>query len=72
MFYFARSITIMYGFIQLTVLPGAYELESFNDEIKKINVGEGHFTKEKDTRTIKFIFQISKYYHTKFQKRTFT
>ena len=41
---FAKSITDEDGFIQITIPRGAYDLESLNDEIKRINFDEGHFT----------------------------
>ena len=42
--YFAKSITNKDGFIQITILPGAYEIESLNNEKERINIEEGHFT----------------------------
>ena len=42
--FFAKSITDKDCFIQITILPGAYELESSNDEIRRIIIEEGHFT----------------------------
>ena len=35
-FFFAKSNTDKDGFIQITIPPGAYELESINDEIRRI------------------------------------
>ena len=35
-FYFAKSITDKDGFIQITISPGAYEIESLNNEYKRI------------------------------------
>ena len=35
-FYFMKSLTDEDGFIQITIPPGAYEIESLNDEIKRI------------------------------------
>ena len=32
------------GFIQITLLPGADEIESFNDEVKRIIIDEEHYT----------------------------
>ena len=33
-FYFAKSITDRGGFVQITMAPGAYEIESLNNELK--------------------------------------
>ena len=52
-FYFAKSITDKSGFIRITKSQDAYELESLNDEIKKVFVDEGHFTKADYPFTIK-------------------
>ena len=35
-FYFLKSITDEDGYIQITISPGAYEIESLNNEIKKL------------------------------------
>ena len=43
-FYFTKSITDEDGFIQITILLGAYEIESLNKEIKRIVIGEDHYT----------------------------
>ena len=43
-FYFMKSITDEDGFIQTTIPPGAYKIESLNDEIKRIIIDEGSFT----------------------------
>ena len=43
-FYFLKSITDENGYIQITIPPGAYEVESLNNEIKRINIDEGHYT----------------------------
>ena len=42
-FYFTRSITED-GFIQITIPPGAYELENLNNEIKRIIINEEYYT----------------------------
>ena len=34
-FYFLKSITDEDGYIQITIPPGAYEIESLNNEIKR-------------------------------------
>ena len=43
-FYFMNSFTDEDDFIQITIPPGAFEIESLNDEIKRINLDEDHFT----------------------------
>ena len=52
-FYFAKSFTDKYGFIQRTIPQGAYKLESLNDEIKRITIKEGHFAEVDYPFTIK-------------------
>ena len=52
-FYFMKSITDKYGFIQITIPPGAYEIESLNIEIKRIIIDEGHYTEVGFPFTIK-------------------
>ena len=42
--YFIKSITDKDGYIQNTVPPGAYEIESLNKEIKRIIIDEEHYT----------------------------
>ena len=43
-FYFMKTITDEDGFVQITVPPAAYEIESLNDEIKRIIIDEEHNT----------------------------
>ena len=43
-FYFTNSISDEDGFIQITIPPGAYEIESLNIEIKRIIIDEKHYT----------------------------
>ena len=31
------------GFVQITIPPGAYEIESLNNEIKRIIIDEGYY-----------------------------
>ena len=50
---YAKSNTDKDDFIQITIPRGAYELESLIDEIKRINIDEGHFTKVDFPFTIK-------------------
>ena len=43
-FYFLKSVTDEDVYITKTILPGAYEIESLNNEIKRIIIDEGHYT----------------------------
>ena len=43
-FYFKKTITVADGFIQITIKKGAYEIETINNEIKRIFIDEGHYT----------------------------
>ena len=43
-FYFIKSITDEDGYIQITIPPGAYEIESLNNEIKRIIIDKEHYT----------------------------
>ena len=43
-FYFTKSVTKEYGYIILTIPPDAYEIESLNNEIKRIIIDEEHYT----------------------------
>ena len=52
-FHFKKSITDEDVFIQLTISPGAYEIESLNNEVKRIIIGVGHFTEAEYAFTIK-------------------
>ena len=45
--YLLKSITAKNGYIQITIPPGAYEIESLNNEIKRIIIDEGHYTEAK-------------------------
>ena len=65
-FCFAKSFSDEHGFIQITMPPGAYELESLNNEIKRIIIDEEHYTESNYPLTIKpnfstlgFIIEIS-------------
>ena len=42
--YFTKSISDEDGFIQITISPGAYELENLNNEIKRNIIDEEHYT----------------------------
>ena len=45
-FYFSKSITDDDHYIMITIPPGSYEIESLNDEIKRIFIDDEHFTEE--------------------------
>ena len=53
---FAKSITDEYGFIQINIPAGAYEIENLKDETKRINIKEEHFTETDYSFQIKPIF----------------
>ena len=55
-FYFKKTITNEYGFIKITIPPGAYEIESFNIEIKRNFIDEEQYTEANYPFTIKPIF----------------
>ena len=41
--YFTKSISDEVSFVQITIPPGAYEIESLNNEIKRIIIDEGYY-----------------------------
>ena len=45
-FYFTKSITDDDHYIMITIPPGAYEIESLDDDIKRIIIDDMHFTSE--------------------------
>ena len=45
-FYFTKSITDDDHYIMITIPSGAYEIESLNDEIKRIIIDDEHFTSD--------------------------
>ncbi len=45
-FYFTKSITDDNHYIMITIPPGSYEIESLNDEIKRIIINDEHFTED--------------------------
>ena len=45
-FYFTKSITDDDHYIMITIPPGAYEIESLDDEVKRIIIDDEHFTSE--------------------------
>ena len=51
--YFMKSITDEDGFIKITIPPGAYEIESLNNEIKRTSIDGGHYTEANYPFTIK-------------------
>ena len=55
-FCFIKSVTDKDGFIQISIPPGAYEIESLDREIKRINIDEGHYTELNCPFTIKLNF----------------
>ena len=57
-FYFKKRITDVDDFIQITIPPGAYEIESLNNEIRRIIIDEEHLT-ESD-----YAFQIKPNFST--------
>ena len=57
-FYFTKSISDEDGFIQILIPKRAYELESTNNEIKRIIIEEEHYTEANYPLTINKIFQL--------------
>ena len=55
-FHFKKTISDEYGFIQITIPPGIYEIESLNDENKRIILDEEHYTEANYPFKIKPIF----------------
>ena len=45
-FYFTKSISDYQHYTVISIPPGAYEIESLNDEIKRIIINDKHFTEE--------------------------
>ena len=45
-FYFKKTISNEEDFIQITIPEGAYEIESLNDEIKRILIDKGHYSEK--------------------------
>ena len=43
-FYFKKTITDEDGFVQIVIPQGSYEIESLNNEIKRIIIDERHYT----------------------------
>ena len=55
-FYFKKTITDGDDFFQSTILPGAYEIESLNNEIKRNIFDKGQYSENECWFTIKRIF----------------
>ena len=55
-FYFAKAFTEKDGYIQITKKPGASEIESLNNEFKRIIIEAEHFTEADFQFTIKLNF----------------
>ena len=45
-FYFTKSITNDIHYIMITIPRGSYEIESLNDDIKRIIINDEHFTED--------------------------
>ena len=56
-FYFKKRINDD-GFIEITIPPGAYEIENLNNQIKKIIIDEEHYTEANYPFTIKPNFSL--------------
>ena len=52
-FYFTKSITDDNHYIMITIPPGAYEIESLIDEIKRNIINDKHFSEENYTFKIR-------------------
>ena len=55
-FYFKKTITNEDGFVQITIPPGAYEIEAVDQELKRIIISEEHYTQANYPFKIKPIF----------------
>ena len=51
--YFIKSVTDKDGYIQIQIPNGTYEIESLNNEIKRIKIDEEHYTELNYPFTIK-------------------
>ena len=56
--FFYNTITNEESFIKITILPGAYEIESLKNEIKRHIFDEGHYFEANYPFTIKANFSI--------------
>ena len=57
--YFKKTFTNEDGFIKITIPPGAYEIESLNNEIKRVIIDEEHYTEANFLLQSNQIFQLS-------------
>ena len=57
-FFFMKSTIDDDGFVQITRPPGAYKIEAIDKELKRIIVGQGHFTEDKYPFKIKPNFSM--------------
>ena len=55
-FYCKKTITGGVDFIQNSIKPGVYEIESLSNEIKRIIIDKGHYSENEDPFRIKPIF----------------
>ena len=55
-FHFKKSVTDEDGYMQITIKPGAYEIENLNNEKKRIIIDEKHYTELDNPFKIKPIF----------------
>ena len=52
-FCFKKTITNGDGFIKITIPPGAYDIESLNNEIRRTIIDEEHYNEENYPFTLK-------------------
>ena len=57
-FYFQKTITDEDGFVQITIPPGAYEIEALDKELMRIIIGEDYYTEANYPFKIKPNFSI--------------
>ena len=55
-FYLMKSITDEDGFVQITIKPGAYEIEALDKELRKVIISGNHFTETNYPFKIKLNF----------------
>ena len=51
--FYSKKELIEEDFIQITIPPGAYEIESLNGELKRINIDQGYYSEIDFPFTIK-------------------
>ena len=64
--FFMKLTTDEDAFIQITIPPGAHEIKSLNNEIKRIIIDEEHFTEANYPFTIKQNFLNVRIYYRDF------